>query len=104
VTPIPTEKLAVVVIDSMPQGADVFDTDGKPAGKTPAKLSLPITSKQLTYELRMAGYRKKSKQFVVSGNAVIEVTLERAPVIIRHNGSGGGSAKQHCDTCLERPD
>jgi len=34
---------------------------------------------------------------------VIQVPLERVPVIIRHPGNGSGSGKV-CDTCLERPD
>jgi serine/threonine-protein kinase len=103
VTPIPDKPVAVVVIDSAPQGAEVFGPDGKSAGKTPAKLSLPIGSKPLVYELRLAGYRKKTKQFIVTGNAVIDVPLERIPqqIIIHHpNGSG---AKRGSSDDLERP-
>jgi hypothetical protein len=102
VTPIPDKKVAVVVIDSAPQGADVLAPDGTVVGKTPARLSLPVTSRQLTYELRLAGYRKKTKQFVVSGNAVIDVPLERIQqqIIIRHQGSG---AKRGSSDDLERP-
>ena len=102
VTPIPTQAMAVVVIDSAPQGADVFGPGNQALGKTPAKLSLPITAKSLTYELRLAGYRKKSKEFVVTGNAVIEIPLEKIPVtIIRHGGSGSGKHSGSDD--LERP-
>src|SRR5262249_5389132 len=81
-TPIPTEPMAVVVIESTPQDADVFDTAGKLVGKTPAKLELPISKQTLTFELRLAGFKKKQKQLVVSGNAVIDVPLERAPATV----------------------
>ena len=102
VTPITSQAMAVVVIDSAPQGADLFGPGNVALGKTPAKLSLPVTAKALTYELRLAGYRKKTKEFVVTGNAVIEVSLERVPVIIRHNG-GRGSGKHSGSDDLERP-
>jgi len=98
--------MAVVVIDSTPQGAEVVGPDKKHVGKTPAKLSLPISDLPLVYELTLPGYRKKQHQIVVSGNTVINVPLERAPVI-SHPGSGhkGSGTKHHGDDDgLERPE
>ena len=86
----------IVLIDSTPQGAEVFDHDGKSVGKTPVKLELPISDLPLEYELRLAGYKKKSKQIIVSGNTMVSVPLDRAPVIessvSRRDGVGNGRA------------
>jgi hypothetical protein len=71
--------MALVVIDSTPAGAEVFGPDKKSVGKTPAHITLPISDLPQNFELKLAGYKKKSKQLIVSGNAVIQVTLERAP-------------------------
>jgi hypothetical protein len=95
--------MAVVLIDSTPPGAEVFGPDGKSVGKTPAKLQLPISDLPLEYELRLAGYRKKTKQIVVTGNTMVSVPLERAPVINKGSGAGKGSGKRGGDE-LERPE
>ena len=93
--------MAVVVIDSAPQGADIFGPDNKLLGRTPAKLSLPISKIAVTYELRLAGYRKKTAQLVVSENTVIDVPLEKIPVaIVRHPPTGSGG---HHGDDLEKP-
>ena len=101
ITPIAQPAMAVVVVDSAPQGADIFGPDNKLLGKTPAKLSLPISKIAVTYELRLAGYRKKTAQLVVSENTVIDVPLEKIPVaILRHPPTGSGG---HHGDDLEKP-
>lgn len=95
--------MAVVLIDSTPPGAEVFGPDNKSVGKTPVKLQLPISDLPHEYELRLAGYRKKTKQIVVTGNTMVSVPLERAPVIHKGGGKGTGSGKRGGDE-LERPE
>jgi serine/threonine-protein kinase len=70
---------ATVEIDSNPPGAEIFDPDEHAIGKTPAKLTLPIATAPLSYELRLGGYRTTVKQFVVTGDAVLDVPLEKLP-------------------------
>jgi hypothetical protein len=106
--------MAVIVIDSTPAGAEVFGPDKTSLGKTPARISLPISDMPVELELHLAGYRKKTKQLVVSGNAVVQVALDKVPPSTsgtkgtgkgstKRTGKGSG-AKRPCDSCLERPD
>jgi serine/threonine-protein kinase len=74
----PAVPTALVVIDSTPQGAEVFGPDKESLGKTPAHVTLPISDLPLTFELRLAGYKKKTKQIIVTGNTVISVPLDKA--------------------------
>ncbi len=87
VTPIgsaaPAPATALIEIDSSPPGAEIFGPDAHSLGKTPARLTLPIATTALTYELRLAGYRKATKQFIVTGDAVVDVPLQRLPQIHR---------------------
>jgi eukaryotic-like serine/threonine-protein kinase len=106
--------MAVIVIDSVPPGAEVIGPDKTDYGKTPARLSLPISDMPLEFELRLAGYRKKTKQLVVTGNTVVQVTLDKAPAptqgagkgtgTAKGTGKGSGSGKLKRDDLLERPD
>jgi tRNA A-37 threonylcarbamoyl transferase component Bud32 len=84
--------MAVVVIDSVPQGAELFGADKKSLGKTPVRLSLPISDTPIDFELRLGGYRRKPKQVTVTGNTVIQIPLERAPAAVPHHPSGSGSS------------
>jgi hypothetical protein len=103
---VPSGPMATVLIDSAPQGAEVIGPDKKVLGKTPAKLSLPVSQSPMTFELRLAGYRKKTRDVVVAGNTVIDIPLERAPVAVpagsaaTHKGSGHHSTGDE----LERPE
>jgi serine/threonine-protein kinase len=98
----PAVPTAIIVIDSTPQGADVIGPDKQVVGKTPAQVTLPISDLPLTFELRLAGYKKKIKQVIVSGNTVISVSLDKAPSsnsgsTTHKKGSGSGNE-------LMRPD
>lgn len=95
--------LAVVVIDSAPQGAEVIGPDGTPVGKTPARLSLPVSAQARAYELRLAGYRKKTQDIVVTGNTVITIPLDKLPAVVVPHGGHRGSARPSSDD-LERPE
>jgi hypothetical protein len=103
--------MAVIVIDSTPQGAEVFGPDDASLGKTPARISLPISDMPVELVVRLAGYHKKTKQIVVTGNAVVQVALDRVHAATSGTSSGTkrkgtetGSARKSCDSCLERPD
>jgi hypothetical protein len=97
-------KTAEINIDSVPSGADIYGADNQLLGKTPATFKLPLGATPVTIELRLPGYRKKSKQLVVTENMVIQVPLERLPpVTVIHRGSGSGSGKRGSSDDLERP-
>jgi hypothetical protein len=89
-------------IDSVPRGAAVLGPQGEALGKTPLKVEWPISDLPVTFELRLAGYRRKQQQTVVNGNTALRVELERPP-LNRRQGSPGvpeGSAGNG----LMRPD
>jgi hypothetical protein len=94
--------MATIEVDSEPGGAEVL-ADKKLLGKTPLKLAMPISDLPVTFELKLSGYRKLTKQVVITGNRVIDLPLEKAPVASsphepsHHHGSGS-------DTGLMRPD
>jgi serine/threonine protein kinase len=97
-------KTAEINIDSVPSGADIYGADNQLLGKTPATFKLPLGATPVTIELRLPGYRKKSKQLVVTENMVIQVPLERLPAVnVIHRGSGSGSGKRGSSDDLERP-
>ncbi|HEX2689348.1 MAG TPA: protein kinase [Kofleriaceae bacterium] len=93
-------------IDSIPEGATVTSSDGELLGKTPLKIEWPKTDLPVTFELKLAGYKKKQKQTVVNGNTALHIELERASVI-RHPPAGAGSGSTRTnggDNGLMRPD
>jgi hypothetical protein len=96
-------KTVTVVIDSSPQGAEVFGPDRKLLGKTPARLTLPIGDAPRSFELRLAGYKRKTYPVVVSGNTVVNIPLEKAPVVI-HTHPHKGSGHHPGEDDLERPE
>jgi hypothetical protein len=69
-----------VEIDSNPQGAEVI-VDKKSLGKTPLRLSLPISTKPFAFDLKLSGYKRKSKSVIVDGNTVVNVPLDRLPTV-----------------------
>jgi serine/threonine-protein kinase len=95
-------KTADINIDSVPSGADIYSADNQLLGKTPTTFQLPRGTTPVTIELRLPGYKKKSKQLVVTENMVIQVPLDRLPpVTVIHHGSGSGKRGSSDD--LERP-
>ncbi|HSD90483.1 MAG TPA: protein kinase [Kofleriaceae bacterium] len=100
-TNVPAGKTAVIVIDSTPQGAEVFGPDKKSIGKTPVQVTLPVSDLPLNFDLKLAGYKKKTRQIIVSGNSMISVTLDRAPAPTGGTKKGGG---KDGDNGLMRPD
>ena len=96
---------AVVQIDSDPQGAEIIGPNQAILGKTPAKLDMPISDMPVTFELRLAGYKTRSKQLLVTKNMLVEVPLERAPVMTNPNpNKGSGKHGGTTGTGLMRPE
>jgi hypothetical protein len=63
----------------VPPGAEVIGPDHNIAGRTPLRMEMPIASTPVVIELRLAGYRTRTKELVVSGDSGLEVELERMP-------------------------
>jgi serine/threonine-protein kinase len=99
------QRMATLQIDSVPQGA-VVSSRKKTLGVTPLKLEWPISDEEVTFELRLAGYKKKPKSIAVTGNIAVRVELEKTAPVIRnnHRGSGSGRRGSNSDTGLERPE
>ncbi len=96
--------IAHLLIDSVPAGAVVSGPDGEALGRTPLKVDWPISDLPVTFELRLAGYKKKQKQTVVNSNTALHIELERTPVL-RRSGNAGGSARPGSGTNgLMRPE
>jgi serine/threonine-protein kinase len=95
----PSGATATISIESKPPGAEVFGPDGKSLGKAPVKVTLPISDLPLEFELKLAGYKRKKKEIVVSGNAIVEVPLDRAAATGTGTKKGSGN-----DNGLMRPD
>ncbi len=98
----PTITMAKIAIDSTPQGASVIGPDGKTLGKTPFKTEWPVSKQEVTFELKLSGYKKKTTPLLVDGNRAVLVELEKAP---RPSGTKTGSGKGSNDgNGLMRPD
>jgi hypothetical protein len=99
-------KTATVVIDSTPEGAEVFSADRKPLGKTPARLTLPVSDTAQQFELKLPGYKRKIHSLVVNGNTIVNVELEKAPIVVSPpTGGHKGSGNHHSGADdLERPE
>ena len=88
--------LGIVLIDSVPRGAEIIGPGRTVLGKTPMKLRLPIADHTFSVNLRLAGYQPKTKQFVVTGNAVIAVPLDKIRIAKRrdhHDQLGSRSSR-----------
>jgi hypothetical protein len=80
--------LAKLTIESVPPGASVYSLEGALLGKTPLKLAWPASPKPATFELRLPGYRRRTKELVVTSNTAVRLELERLPAPIRPPGRG----------------
>ncbi|HET7502218.1 MAG TPA: serine/threonine-protein kinase [Kofleriaceae bacterium] len=108
VTVVPRGRTAHLAIDSVPTGAEVSGPEGEALGTTPLKLEWPISDLPVTFELRLAGFKKKQKQTVVNSNTALHIELERAQPG-RHGGVGGapprpGTSGSATSNGLMRPD
>ena len=90
VVPAPAPRLTHLSIDSTPPGATVLGPGGELLGPTPLKIEWPISDQPVSFELALAGYKKRQHQFVVSGNTAVHVQLERLAIGRR---GGPGSSK-----------
>jgi eukaryotic-like serine/threonine-protein kinase len=99
---------AKLTIESVPPGASVFALDGAFLGKTPLKLEWPVSEVPRTFELRLPGYHRRTKELVVSGNTTVRIELERlpAPPPIRPPGTGSSRPPKgsNSDSGLMRPE
>jgi hypothetical protein len=84
--------LAKLSIDSDPTGASVY-LGGKLAGTAPLKIEVPTSTTPIAIELRLAGYRKKVQDLVITGNTAARIELERAPTTQPPHGTGKGTGK-----------
>jgi serine/threonine-protein kinase len=98
-------RTAMLQIDSVPQGA-IVSCRKKTLGITPLKVEWPVSDEEVTFDLRLAGYKKKPKTIAVTGNIALRLELEKlAPVIRNPNRDRGSGARgSSSDTGLERPE
>jgi hypothetical protein len=66
----------------------VYSPEGALLGRTPLKLEWPVSSQASTFELRLAGHRRRTKDLVVSSHTSVRVELERLPPPVRPPGPG----------------
>jgi hypothetical protein len=86
----PPAHTAHLTIESVPPGAQVKVPGDRALGKAPVALDWPTSDAPVTFELRLAGYRTKQKQTVISGNTRLVIELERVPVVWHGSGPGSG--------------
>ncbi len=103
--PPPNIATAHLSIDSVPPGATVTGPDGETLGKTPLKLAWPVSDLPVTFELKLAGYKRKLKQTVVNSNTAVRIELDRSSVRTTGGATGSGSAAdRRGGNALMRPD
>jgi serine/threonine-protein kinase len=95
------QRQVKLALDSAPRGAAVTGPDGKPLGKTPLELDWPASAKPVTFELRLGGYRKKTKTITLTTSTAITVQLDRIPKIRPPDKGSSGSDN---DNGLMRPE
>jgi len=95
--------VAKLTIESVPAGASVYGPAGALLGKTPLRLEWPVSAEPRAFDLRLAGYRRRVKEVVVSGNTTVRIELERLPVQIRPPGRGSDQDSGPSDNGLMRP-
>ena len=68
---------AQLVFDSVPEGAEVIGPDRVVLGKTPLKLTWPIGTVSVSFEIRHAGYKRKVETLAVGQNTSIHIELDK---------------------------
>ena len=94
-------KQVRLALDSEPRGATVLGPDGTPLGKTPLEIAWPVSDQPVTFELRLAGYRKKQKSIVLTTSTATTVQLDRLRKVVQPSNPGSGSNN---DNGLMRPE
>ena len=84
----PSARSAHLSIDSAPSGAKVTGPNGESLGTTPLKIDWPISDRPVTFELVLAGYKRRENQAVINGNTALHIELERIATSRRANTSG----------------
>ena len=97
--------LAKLAFESVPRGASVYSSEGALLGKTPLKLEWPVSITPATFELRLPGYRRRTKELAVTGNTTVRLELEPLPPQVRppDRGSARSWGSGTSDSGLMRP-
>ena len=72
--------IAQLQLDSNPTGASVYGPDHKLLGTAPLEIPWPVSAQPVAFELRLAGYKKRTKDVTISGNTAIRIELDKLPV------------------------
>jgi serine/threonine-protein kinase len=92
-----------LVIETIPPGAAVAGPDGRALGRTPLQLEWPASAERVVFDLRLAGYRRRAAELVVTAPTTVRVELERlARVPPPPTGSAAGPHGR--DSGLMRPE
>ncbi len=73
---------AQITLESAPVGAAVYGPDHALLGKCPLAIIWPLSATPVQVELRLAGYKSRTKDIVVSGDASIHIELEKLPAAV----------------------
>ncbi len=95
---------ARLAIDSVPAGAAVYDPGGTLLGKTPLELEWPRSREEVTFVLKLAGYRRTKKPIAVLGDTAVSVELERLPAPPATGRERPSRGRNSDVDGLERPD
>ncbi len=96
----PATRIVKLVIDSTPEGAQVYDSDGTSLGKTRLEIDWPAAKTPVVFELRHRGFKTKRKKVVVDGAMTIGIDLERIRRVPTHPKGG---SNHDADNGLMRP-
>ena len=100
-TTVAPPRQVKLALESAPRGAAVTGPDGKSLGKTPLELDWPASETPITFELRLGGYRKKTKTITLTTSTAITVQLDRIPKVRPPDKGSSGSDN---DNGLMRPE
>ncbi len=72
-----TKSAVELSIDSSPQGAEIFGSGGRRLGVTPARLFVPRSAREETFELRLAGHESARRTVSFTRDVQLVATLQR---------------------------